>query len=170
MKLKKLVSIVVASAMLTSAAVTTAFAEGDTDTWYASGDGSASNPYVIMTAKQFKGFRDAVNDGACGTLASDYSITGAKHLYVKLGADIDLGNVSWKPIGEGANTFRGTFDGNGHIISNLKLDTPVSSLRVAKMAGYSSQYKDSNVYANVTNSTIYGLFATADDLYNNGGV
>ena len=168
MKLKKLVSIVVASAMLTSAAVTTAFAEGDTDTWYASGDGTSDNPYVINTADQLKGFRDAVNDGACGTLASDNSITGAKHLYVELGADIDLGNVSWTPIGTGANTFRGTFDGNNHIISNLKIDKAVSSLRVAKSASYGSQY-DAN-YADVTDSTIYGLFATADDLYHRSGV
>lgn len=165
MKLKKLVSIVVASAMLTSAAVTTAFAEGDTDTWYASGNGTSSDPYVINTADQLKGFRDAVNDGACGTLNSNTnSIDHPKHLYVKLGADIDLGNASWKPIGEGANTFRGTFDGNGHIISNFKIDTAVSSIRVPKTAAYSSQYGP-NCAEDVTDSTIYGLFATADDLY-----
>ena len=167
MKLKKLVSIVVASAMLASMAVTTAFAEGDTDTWYASGKGTSSDPYVIETAEQLKGFRDAVNNGACGTLNSTTNaINNPKHLYVELGADIDLGNESWKPIGEGANTFRGTFDGKGHIISNLKIDTAVSSLRVANNALYGSQYKE-NTYTNKS-LPIYGLFATADDLYHDG--
>lgn len=163
MKFKKLVSIVVASAMLASMAVTTAFAEGDTDTWYASGSGTSSDPYVIMTAEQFKGFRDAVNDGACGTLnSSNNQISNPKHLYVELGADIDLRNESWEPIGKDANTFRGTFDGKGHIISNLNIDTAVSSLRVANNALYSSQNK--NTYTNKS-LPIYGLFATADDLY-----
>ena len=164
MKLKKLVSIVVASAMLTSAAVTTAFAEGDTDTWYASGNGTSSDPYVIETAEQLKGFRDAVNDGACGTLNSNTNnIDHPNHLYVKLGADIDLGNESWTPIGDGHNTFRGTFDGDGHIISNLKLDTAVTSVRLASRNGYPSNYA-----ANMelkTGFAFYGLFATADDLY-----
>ena len=48
---------------------------------------------------------------------------------VKLEADINLNNVNWTPIGhcEPVNkahyavNFRGTFDGNGHIISNLNV-------------------------------------------------
>lgn len=40
---------------------------------------------------------------------------------VILGADIDLANMDWTPIGNKTNTFNGTFDGNGHTISNLKV-------------------------------------------------
>ncbi|MBO5830219.1 MAG: hypothetical protein J6R01_01265 [Alistipes sp.] len=38
---------------------------------------------------------------------------------VKLGADIDLNNENWTPIGYWT-TFNGTFDGQNHTISNLK--------------------------------------------------
>ena len=45
---------------------------------------------------------------------------------VKLGADIDLGNTEWTPIGQtggnGVNTyFQGTFDGDNHTIKNLAI-------------------------------------------------
>ena len=43
---------------------------------------------------------------------------------VKLTSDINLNNVDWSPIGGSdsyANNFAGTFDGNGKIISNLKV-------------------------------------------------
>jgi len=39
---------------------------------------------------------------------------------VKLGADIDLNNMEWTPIGTGTGFF-GTFDGGNHTISNLKI-------------------------------------------------
>ena len=39
---------------------------------------------------------------------------------VKLTADIDLENKEWTPIGKSGSTFQGTFDGQGHTISNLK--------------------------------------------------
>lgn len=46
---------------------------------------------------------------------------------VRLMQDIDLGNREWNPIGQtgsynaGGTVFYGTFDGNGHTISNLKV-------------------------------------------------
>ncbi len=45
---------------------------------------------------------------------------------VKLGADIDLGNTEWTPIGQTrsngtANYFQGTFDGDNHTIKNLAI-------------------------------------------------
>ena len=44
----------------------------------------------------------------------------------KLGADIDLGNTEWTPIGQtggnGTTTyFQGTFDGDNHTIKNLAI-------------------------------------------------
>lgn len=42
---------------------------------------------------------------------------------IKLGADIDLNNEPWTPIGQtGATQFRGTFDGANYTISNLNID------------------------------------------------
>ena len=66
------------------------------------------NVQKISTVEEFVAFRDSVN-------------AGATNIDVKLMADIDLSSVcgegigSWTPI-EG---FAGTFDGNGHTISNL---------------------------------------------------
>ena len=40
-----------------------------------------------------------------------------------LGANIDLSSISnWTPIGNSTNSFKGTFDGNGHVISNLAIN------------------------------------------------
>ena len=46
-----------------------------------------------------------------------------------LGADLDLSGVDWTPIGDNTTTsnatrFRGTFNGNGHTISNLTVNNP----------------------------------------------
>lgn len=44
---------------------------------------------------------------------------------VKLAANIDLSGIEWTPIGtnaDGANKFQGTFDGQGHTISNMTVD------------------------------------------------
>lgn len=38
-------------------------------------------------------------------------------------ADIDLKDENWAPIGTSGNPFIGTFDGNGHTISNLTINT-----------------------------------------------
>lgn len=40
----------------------------------------------------------------------------------KLGADIDLTGVDWKPIGSYEKSFQGTFDGGGYTIRNLTVD------------------------------------------------
>ena len=49
-----------------------------------------------------------------------------------LTADIDLNNKPFTPIGvDSSHSFRGTFDGAGHVISNLKVEVTES----AKFAG-----------------------------------
>ena len=46
---------------------------------------------------------------------------------VKLANDIDLGSYMWTPIGKSGNTFQGIFDGQGHTISNLLINSKWSS-------------------------------------------
>lgn len=41
---------------------------------------------------------------------------------IVLTADINLAGVEWTPIGNTAKPFQGTFDGNGHTVSNLTID------------------------------------------------
>jgi hypothetical protein len=64
---------------------------------------------VIYTVAELVEFANAVNSG-----------NSYKGKTVLLGADIDLGNREWTPIGTG-DGFKGTFDGNGKTISNLKI-------------------------------------------------
>ena len=81
------------------------------------GNGSKSNPYEISTAAELAWFRAYVNEGNLSVCA-------------KLTADIDLKDfcyaaannakeLSWEPIGNYSKRYTGTFDGNGHTISNL---------------------------------------------------
>ena len=77
--------------------------------------------YSISSAKELKRFADIVNDGNTGE-GSTFVLT----------EDIDLSEYSsgegWTPIGNyGVDTslqFKGTFNGNGHIISNLTINRP----------------------------------------------
>ena len=69
--------------------------------------------YEISTAAAFKAFADKVNTG------NDYF----EGRTVSLGADIDLNNKEWTPIGSATldHGFCGNFDGNGYTIKNLKM-------------------------------------------------
>ena len=69
-----------------------------------------SKAITINTLAELVAFAEMVNAGKT-----------YKGETILLGADIDLGNREWTPIGEGSNAFQGTFDGQGHVISNLKI-------------------------------------------------
>lgn len=83
--------------------------------------GTAVAPYTISNLAELKAFRDAVNGTAYGN-GKTY-----EDKYIKLTADIDLESSAsdlWESIGKtyGANkenNFMGTFDGDGHAITNL---------------------------------------------------
>ena len=64
--------------------------------------------FVITTLEQFVEFGKTVNAGN--------TYNGKT---VLLGADIDLSGMEWTPIGTSANSFHGTFDGQGHTVKNL---------------------------------------------------
>lgn len=78
------------------------------------GDDAKNYHYTIATAEQL---------AALSTLAKAYAVitdcTNAKYYEAnyKLNADINLENKPWTPI----NYFEGTFDGQGHTISNMKV-------------------------------------------------
>ncbi len=77
-------------------------------TIFASGSGTAADPYVIETKEQLKAFAASV------TPKVDY--TGVS---IRLGADIDLSGADWTPIGGSYARFNGTFDGAGRTISGM---------------------------------------------------
>jgi len=73
---------------------------------------TVNKTWLIESAEEFKAFRDEVNNG-----------TTFDGWTVSLGADIDLaGEENFGTIGfDESSSFRGTFDGNGKTISNLKI-------------------------------------------------
>ena len=75
--------------------------ESDATSGFAGGNGSKGSPYLIKNSKQLR-------------LIDGYS---NNDVYFKLVSDIDLNNKNWRPI-----DFYGTLDGNGHTISNLRVE------------------------------------------------
>ena len=128
--MKKLTSMLLALClMLAMCAVATAEAS-----IFAGGTGTEDDPWQIATAEQLMVLSATVNDG---------STQGYPGQYFALTEDIDLAGVDWQPIGhmdleDMSNTscmFFGTFDGQGHTISNVTFnsDYPVCGVGVIGM-------------------------------------
>ncbi|MBO8434971.1 MAG: S-layer homology domain-containing protein [Tyzzerella sp.] len=116
---------------------------------FAVGSGTQEDPYLISTLEQFKSFRDSVNSGV------QYGDT-----YIKLTDDIDLNNENWIPIGNAKDNifFAGYFDGDGHTISNLKIDG-ITSQGIG-LFGYTS-----NSYGGVSNLTVHNVDINTTTFY-----
>ncbi|WP_415381688.1 Ig-like domain-containing protein [Halosimplex sp. TS25] len=87
------------------------------------GDGSEANPYQIGSAAQLQCLGENHGDAVdrADALGSHYEVV----------SDIDAsGTANWNggsgfdPIGDSANQFTGTFDGNEYAISELTIDRP----------------------------------------------
>ena len=78
------------------------------------GDGSEGNPYLISSPEKLAAFRDIVNGSNGGE--------GNSSACAKLMDNINLGGPEnpWTPIGPNSrDSYSGTFDGQGHTISDL---------------------------------------------------
>ncbi|MBQ6233295.1 MAG: hypothetical protein IJJ80_07270, partial [Clostridia bacterium] len=101
---------------------------------FAGGAGTEDDPWQIATAEQLMVLSATVNDG---------SAQGYPGQYFALTEDINLAGVEWQPIGhmdleDMSNyscMFFGTFDGQGHTISNVTFisDYPVCGVGVIGM-------------------------------------
>lgn len=82
------------------------------DVQFEGGDGSESNPYLIATADQLNNMH-----------ALDWSTTLKNPYYFRLVADINMEGRTWVPLNY-ASPFEQYlhFDGDGHVIKNLKVD------------------------------------------------
>lgn len=77
------------------------------------GAGTAENPWLIKTGADMQSLCDAVNK-------SGMSFSGK---YLSVTNDIDMNDISnFTPIGDNVK-FEGDFNGNGHTIQNLSIDT-----------------------------------------------
>ena len=86
-----------------------------TPTIWTLGDGTPGNPYQISNADELAYLAQQVN------LGSNYS-----NEYFVLTADIDLANSPWTPIGNSVSSFSGHFNGDAHVIKNVKIDASAS--------------------------------------------
>jgi hypothetical protein len=87
--------------------------------WFA-GSGIPRNPYIVATADQL-------------ALIGTTSILWNKHFV--LACDLDVRGVDVPRIGIDSHPFIGVFDGKGHVIRNLTMDTGHASVRLLGLFG-----------------------------------
>ena len=179
--------------------------DGTTAKDFACGAGTKLSPYVILTAEQLAHLSFVVN-------SSDKAYQGK---YFKLGADIKLNKDDvidekgalvgdstklhkWTPIGNSSVSFDGNFDGDGHSVSGMFINTTsthnglfgnssgtVQNLTVENSwvqggkytAGLLGLLKGSGIVKNVinkasvmgTNDAVAGVVAATDYVYSKRG-
>ena len=87
------------------------------------GEGTTADPYIIATVADLYEFAIKVNEGdntACAVLTADITLP------------ID---TNWTPIGNDSNQYKGTFDGDGHTITGLKVDIQSDNIIYAGLFG-----------------------------------
>ena len=105
--------------------------DGEIATSFAGGSGTSVDPYIIKTGGQL-------------LLMEQYSNSS---YYFVLANNIDLNRMNWKPF-----ILNGTFDGQGHIISNLYID---------RASNYQGLFSKLDLGAKVKNLTIKGVQISA---------
>ena len=109
------------------------------------GAGTEQDPYRIATAEELGLFRDTVNgDGGRGQNTACAVLT----------ADIDLQNQLWTPIGSLQNPYGGIFDGAGHTIKNLNVNSTANHAGLFGDA-HNAVFKDLTVAGSVTITSGY---------------
>lgn len=73
------------------------------------GEGTAAVPYLIKSTDDWKKVAEFMT-------STGFDFGGT---YIKLDANLDFSGVAFAPIAGGANVFQGSFDGNGHTVSNV---------------------------------------------------
>ncbi len=137
---RSILSVLLAALLLvTSTPLTPAFADGGAVSLQSEsgeseglkGDGTKSDPYQIATANDLREFAKLVNGtdgnsadpGAHAKLMNDI-VLNEKIEVDENGAVTNQKDLSeWTPIGNEEHLYTGTFDGNGHTISGLYIDS-----------------------------------------------
>ncbi|WP_302770481.1 S-layer homology domain-containing protein [Anaerotignum lactatifermentans] len=150
-------------------------------------EGTEEEPYLIYNAEELKGFRDMVN-------------SGNTDIHAKLMDDITInenvldenGNLNgngsgleqWTPIGSygirGEEAYIGTFDGNGHTISGLYVDSDAQNVGLFGCVGTNGKIQNVGVVDSYISATANGAIVggvcgrnyrgTIENCYNTGTV
>lgn len=91
---------------------------------FGGGSGTETDPYIISSIEHFDQFASNVNSG------NNYT-----KVYFRLDSDLDYSGRTYTPVGGYAGNatstgyyyFEGTFDGNGHKIKNVVINTPTNN-------------------------------------------
>ena len=157
---------------------------------FGGGDGSEDDPYIIEDAEDLKKFRDIVN-GQNGKIQNSAA-------WAELKADIVLNSnvldsdgslneedkddfTQWTPIGYNKGTddnipYNGTFDGNGHTVSGIYINTIEDYQGLVGYIGIGGTVKDLGIEKsrikggnNVGGIAGYSI-GSIEDCYNTGSV
>lgn len=127
-----------------SAEVSFTTIQHDNDVWdgsiaseFGGGLGTQQNPVIIESGAQLGLLAYNVNTG----------ISSYDGIYFQLQSNLDMNNQLWQPIGINDHVFKGNFDGNGCIISNLN---------VKSTDNYSSGGLFGEAQGNISNLTVTG--------------
>lgn len=123
MKWKDIVALIVSLAILIVHGLPI-WREADTP-W--EGDGTYASPYLIQNADDLVALMGWVN----------YMYVQFEGMYFLQTQDIDMESVAMDPIGEygGEAFFYGTYDGGGHCLKNLYLDSPSNTALFGCLGG-----------------------------------
>lgn len=122
---------------------------------FGGGTGTIDNPYIISTPQHLANLAYNVNNGT--TYQGCYfkllnDITLNEGVLTSSGALNTSGSfLSWTPIGNGSHAFKGYFDGNGHCVNGIYIN---SSTSYCGLFGSTSWAKISNL--GITDSYING--------------
>ena len=163
MKLKKLLAMVISVAMILGTIAIPVFAEeadvwnGTTsNAWLEDGnpEGTAGDKFYLESAAELAGFAEYVN-----TYSSTNNIFVGDTVY--LCVDVDLNNIEWTPIGAYSNIsdkkhFHGSFDGQNHTISNLKISEEAGQI----YGGLFGRFKTTSFSQTFSNLTLHNVDIT----------
>lgn len=107
---------------------------------YAYGNGRKEKPYLIATGAQLAYLAQEVTSG------NTY-----EGQYFQLVNDINLNNITWKPIGNNDSSFRGVFDGAGCTIQNTTIETDSTTPSSKKAYGFFGSIGGGSSYSEIKN-------------------
>ena len=124
------------------------------------GEGTEASPYLIKTLDELILLSDKVNENTNYDYGSGSYAYARNYLgkYFRLENDIDMNNYRFTPIGNRWSAyFAGTFDGNGHTLSNLNISTGA--------AGYAALFGKCDTVSVIKNLNVDGAVIDAAGYY-----
>ena len=117
--------------------------------------GITANATIITTIRDVADLQALATSVNAGESYSDVTVT--------LCGDLDLNDIDWQPIGTTAHPFTGTFDGQGHTLTNLSADgTSDLTAGLFGVVGVKGVVKDVHIGSGTivigTNSDTYDSF------------